>query len=447
MSVLTKSEAMPRVAKTADIPADRPYPSRLVVEPTTRCNLRCAMCVKQNGANSIAEGDISTETFEALAPVFPYLDALILTGIGEPLLHPLLDQFIERARRDLPASAWVGFQTNGRLLTPDRAESLVSAGLDRICLSVDAASPEVFRQVRAGGKLDDISRAFGSLRLAEKNTGRTIRAGIEFVLMERNLNELPRALEWAVQQGAAFALVTHMLPYGSDQFAEAAYSSNTDASVEFYDRWKQQAGQEGISIEQFFKVRWKYHKTDADKRIIDFVERMIAEADVRDIPFHLRNLIAEDPSRADSVQSVFEDARRVASQTGIELTLPAVRPAGARRCDFIEDGSAFVSWSGEVHPCYFLWHHYVCYPNGFRKAVAPTSFGNVRETDLLEIWNQPDYARFRDGVRRYDYPFCGNCSLSPCDLVDSEPFVHDCYTVEVPCGDCPWCLGLHQCLR
>ena len=123
-------------------------------------------------------------------------------------------------------------------------------------------------------------------------------------------------------------------------------------------------------------------------------------------------------------------------------------PAGERRCDFVEDGGAFVSWDGKVHPCYFLWHGYRCFINGREKFVLPKVFGDLAEGDLLTIWNSPEYAAFRSSVLGYDYPFCSDCNLAKCcDYVMAEEFEQDCYINNEPCGDCLWCKGVFQCLR
>ena len=76
------------------LPALREYPSRLFVETTTRCNLKCRMCVKQTEGNCIAEGDLSPEVFAALEPALPHAEALVLNGIGEPLLHRGLERLV-----------------------------------------------------------------------------------------------------------------------------------------------------------------------------------------------------------------------------------------------------------------------------------------------------------------------------------------------------------------
>src|SRR6266545_1137805 len=101
---------------TWEHPAVRPHPSKLFVEVTTRCNLRCAMCVKQAPGQRLVDGDMSDETFARLAPALPRLDAPVLKGIGESLLHPRLERYIEAAKKAMAPHAWVGFQTNGQLL-------------------------------------------------------------------------------------------------------------------------------------------------------------------------------------------------------------------------------------------------------------------------------------------------------------------------------------------
>ena len=67
------------------------------------------MCVKQAQGCAIAEGDMSPATFASLEPAFPHLEALVLNGVGESLLHPRLEEFIRRAKKLMPAEGWVGF--------------------------------------------------------------------------------------------------------------------------------------------------------------------------------------------------------------------------------------------------------------------------------------------------------------------------------------------------
>ena len=67
-------------------------PGKLIIEPTTRCNFKCEMCVKQSKGCRIIEGDLKEDVFRALTPLFPGIHTLTLTGIGEPLLYEGLEK-------------------------------------------------------------------------------------------------------------------------------------------------------------------------------------------------------------------------------------------------------------------------------------------------------------------------------------------------------------------
>lgn len=433
---------------TQDHPTRRPYPSKLFVETTSRCNLGCFMCVKQTGGGCIAEGDLSEAHFAALEPAFPTLEALILNGVGEPLLHSQLVEFIRRARKAMPKQSWIGFQSNGLLLTEARALALAEAGLDRICLSVDASTPEVFARMRQGGELPAIDRAFAAMRAAKQQSGREdLQIGAEVVVMRENLSGLPATLEWAAQRGASFALVSHLLPYDQAHAGQAAYIPCTDAAIAHFQQWRELARQQGVAMERYFEILFKFSKNPEEQSIIAFVERMKEAAAEKKLFLDLSKLFSIDTGWIAHLEGVFEQARRVAERTGLELRLPLVVPKEERICHFVEDGGAFVSWQGEIHPCYFLWHRYNCYASGWQQPVRPRVFGHLDRDDILAIWNDEAFNSFRNNVIGYDYPFCISCRLAPCDYVQTEEFEQDCHVKGEPCGSCLWCMGLFQCLR
>jgi putative metalloenzyme radical SAM/SPASM domain maturase len=427
----------------------RKYPSKLFVETTTRCNLKCQMCVKHTGDSDIPEGDLTMETFSALEPALSHAEALVLNGIGESLLHPELDEFIRKAKKLMPSGSWVGFQSNGLLLDEARAISLVEAGLDRICLSLDAICPDTFRKIREGGEVEDLEQAFSALRKAKAHrNGSMLKVGIEFVVMRDNIHQLPDVLRWSASRGANFAIVTHLLPYDKNHVDKAAYDANTDEAVKLFEKWKKKAQVEGIDMSNYYYLSFcKYIRTPEEERIIDFVRSMMAEARAGDIFLHVLNLLKRDEALAKEVESVFAEATKVAEETGLDLRLPGVAPTNNRKCDFVDGGGAFVSWDGNVYPCYFLWHRFACYFSGRKKYVTPITFGNLASRSIKDIWNDPAYLGFREEVSRHEYPFCSNCNLLPCEYLYTKEFEQDCYTNTVPCGDCFWCMGLFQCLQ
>jgi len=436
------------VNQTQVIPALRDYPAKVFVETTTRCNLHCHMCVKQTPQSGIVDGDLSLSTFTALESALPHIESLILNGIGEPLLNPALEAFIHRAKQCMPPEGRVGFQSNGLLLDQKRARSLVAAGLDKICLSVDALDPEMFRKVRKGGDITAVERAFSALQAAaSQHTGSQLEIGIEFVLRKDTMFELPNVLRWAASRGVSFAIVTHMISYEPEITDKVAYDRNTDDAVAFFEKWQAKARQRGINIPGYFDIRWKYSKNDEEQRLVDFVDKMMNDATDQGIFFHIKSLLERDETLKRDIEQIFKDATAVAVETGLDLSLPSVTPKGQKKCDFIEAGSVFVSWRGDIHPCYFLWHQYSCFVSGWHKYVSPKVFGNLSQNSILDIWNDPEYRTFRETVIQYDYPLCSNCNLAPCDYLEIEEFEQDCYTNTIPCCDCQWCLGVFQCLQ
>jgi radical SAM protein with 4Fe4S-binding SPASM domain len=78
---------------------------------------------------------------------------------GEPLIHPLLPLMIKRAKAG--GVLEVQINTNGQLLTPQKARDLCDAGLDRIIISADGTTKETYESIRHNASweklLDNIS--------------------------------------------------------------------------------------------------------------------------------------------------------------------------------------------------------------------------------------------------------------------------------------------------
>jgi putative metalloenzyme radical SAM/SPASM domain maturase len=445
MSAATEANLHPTTESTPQ-PAFRSYPSKLFVEVTTRCNLRCSMCVKEAQGQRIIEGDLSSETFARLAPALPRLNTLILNGIGEPLLHPQLERFIADAKRVMPASGLISFQSNGQLLDRKRAFSLAEAGIDRICISADAVSADIFGKLRSGGRPEKVVTAAAALHEAGASRGRPISLGIEFVAMRDNLHQLPEIVRWAARNRFSFVIVTHMVAYNADMAGSAAFVPITDLSQQVHRESRERAAADGVDLNQIRSLFMHVGPgATADYRNAEYITKMIAHASKQDVCLNQERLLGWDETPIRQTREWFEAAAEIARQEGVDLRLPAVVPTRKRRCDFVEEGSCFVSWDGDVHPCYSLWHRYSCHIGGHAKHVQPLSFGNLANQDVLTIWNGLVSRKFRGDVLKYDYPFCYDCNVALCNYVDDE-FDSDCYMSSVPCGACLWPTGIFHCL-
>jgi GTP 3',8-cyclase len=118
----------------------------LRISVTDRCNYRCVYCRSADPENYRAHEEILTwPELERLARIFVTLGIrkIRVTG-GEPLVREGVEDFIARLH-DL-CVADLSMTTNGHMLA-ERCERLLSAGLDRINVSLDSLDPCKFEKI------------------------------------------------------------------------------------------------------------------------------------------------------------------------------------------------------------------------------------------------------------------------------------------------------------
>jgi putative metalloenzyme radical SAM/SPASM domain maturase len=265
--------------------------------------------------------------------------------------------------------------------------------------------------------------------------------------MRDNLDQLPLLVRWAARHRFEFIIVSHLLAYDPSMADQAAFSPASDRALAVYRTWRARADAAGIDLTRYLGSIHRINPPEEDARAVRLVQEMVADAKAQGVSLRIEDFLRFDEARLGATEAAFAEAASVAVELGVDLRLPAAVPTQVRRCEFVEEGSAFVSWDGEVHPCYFLWHRFDCYLGGLAKTVRPQSFGNVRDTGILEIWNGLPWRTFRGDVTRYDFPFCYDCNLAMCDYMQDGDFEQDCHVVAVPCAACLWCTGPFQCLR
>jgi len=183
---------------------------RINIGVTDRCNQRCIMCSEHSpycadGGRRMAAADVLDERDFGIMDPSMYR-ALIedlrdmgckeveLCGLGEPLLHPKLFDFLRQAKQ---AGLWVRLVTNASLLDEDKDRELVALGLDELHVSINAAAPETYAKVH-GVAESVFSRVLAALRAvaAAREEAGSSRPVIEtsFVVQSDNYRE---PLAWA----------------------------------------------------------------------------------------------------------------------------------------------------------------------------------------------------------------------------------------------------------
>jgi MoaA/NifB/PqqE/SkfB family radical SAM enzyme len=111
-------------------------------------------------------------------------------------------------------------------------------------------------------------------------------------------------------------------------------------------------------------------------------------------------------------------------------------------CPFVRTGSLAVAWHGGVSPCPALLHSYTCFIRGREKFFRRCEFGRLPEQSLLAIWSNPEYAAFRERVRKFEFSPCTDCG----GCFWAETNEEDCFGNPFPvCGDCLWARGVLRC--
>ena len=127
----------------------------LRISVTDRCNFRCTYCMPAEGLDWMAREDLLT--YEELTRVARVcverfgFDGIRLTG-GEPTVRANLSVLIEQLSS---LGVDLSLTTNGTTLT-NLAPALVSAGLERINISLDSLKRERFEQITRRDELDKV---------------------------------------------------------------------------------------------------------------------------------------------------------------------------------------------------------------------------------------------------------------------------------------------------
>jgi len=205
-------------------------------------------------------------------------------------------------------------------------------------------------------------------------------------------------------------------------------------------------------LQNYFDFVWTPGRSMKREKLFDLIREMRADAEAQDIWINLRNL-AEWGQRIQTkeykqLEEVYARSKALAVELGVELRLPPLMAENELRCSFVEEGTAFITSKGEVSPCQFLWHSCTCYLDGSEKLLRQKQFGNIASGEISEIWKGSEFAGFRSEVLEYEYPYCANCPMGPCDDITgrSNEFEYDCLGGGGPCGHCPWAMGGPQCL-
>lgn len=174
------------------------YPLHIEIGLTSYCNLHCKMCFRSVQNSNVEKHHISLEMARKIAVQCKSLGipAVALGEGSEGLLHPEIKEMIRIFSNIGLLDYFV--MTNGTLLTEDISKVLIENQVDRLNISIDAATPDTYKCIRGAdlGKLEENIDTF--LKCRGSKTLPLLR--VSFVKQQENYQEAQLFLEkWSTK--------------------------------------------------------------------------------------------------------------------------------------------------------------------------------------------------------------------------------------------------------
>ncbi len=175
-------------------------PISISFEPTTSCNLRCPECPSGLRSFSRPTGMLEEELFrKVIDEVASDLWYLIFYFQGEPYLHP---QFTELVKYASDRGIYTATSTNAHYLSDANAKKTVESGLDRLIISIDGSSQEVYEQYRKGGKLEKVLEgARNMVKWKRELKSKTPHLIFQFLVVKPNQHQIDEVKKLADEIG------------------------------------------------------------------------------------------------------------------------------------------------------------------------------------------------------------------------------------------------------
>lgn len=178
-----------QLSKLTGKPIQWGLPVSISFEPTTSCNLRCPECPSGMRAFTRPTGMLESRFFrQTIDEIHEELLYLIFYFQGEPYLNPA---FLDMVKYAHDKGIYTATSTNAHYLTEEKAKQTVESGLDRLIISIDGTTQDVYQQYRVGGKLDKVLEgARNIVKWKKELKSRTPFVFFQFLVVQPNEHQI-----------------------------------------------------------------------------------------------------------------------------------------------------------------------------------------------------------------------------------------------------------------
>jgi MoaA/NifB/PqqE/SkfB family radical SAM enzyme len=321
------------------------FPTRLTIESTSFCNLRCVMC--PHGIDAIDRPRHMPErVLDSLVEAAAVVSQAQLHGIGEPLASPVFWRALESDA--FHADTKLSVNTNLTLLNERHLAILIRCRPKLILsVSLDAATRHTYARIRGA----DLNKVTGNIeRLRAARDGRYPMIIINMTLMRENIEEAPAFVELAHSLGVDGVQLWHLNRWPEEVMAR--YKVDRDG-------WRFDYAEQGL---------WNHPQLS--NRYLRAAIRRALELGIR---------VHTDSSKA----TFFEESGGELQTAVVDKSQPTEtqHSATVKECRFPWEW-AMITTDGAVRPC--------CH------ATAPV--GNLRDSGFAKIWNGKEMQDLRRDI-------------------------------------------------
>ncbi|MGC4084295.1 MAG: radical SAM protein [Vicinamibacterales bacterium] len=182
-------------------------PLRLVFWETTKaCNLSCKHC-RAVPQRALGPDELNTrQAFDLIDAIGKVSKPVMILSGGEPLFRP---DIFDIAAYGVESGFRMAMATNGTLIDARHAAKIADAGISRVAISLDGATPETHDRFR--NMEGSHARALNGIRLL-RDEGVSVQ--INSTIAKHNVDELPRMLDLALSLGADALHLFMLVPVG-----------------------------------------------------------------------------------------------------------------------------------------------------------------------------------------------------------------------------------------
>lgn len=224
-------------------PKQTALPFSISIEPTTSCNLRCPQCPSGLREFTRPTGMLSENFFASIIDQLKdSLHSLTFYFQGEPYLNP---KFLDMVKIASAKNIFTITSTNAHYLDEKNAINTVNSKLDKLIISVDGITQEVYEQYRIGGNINKVIEGTKEIlkqkRLLKSKTPHVV---WQFVVFKPNEHQVHAVKKLGKELGVDEVKIKTAQVYDFENGSEliptaeehSRYKKNADGTFEIKNR-------------------------------------------------------------------------------------------------------------------------------------------------------------------------------------------------------------------